>query len=79
MVPAKAKGEEGGMGSRERNEDRPSDHSLSYISAWFFCSQSWHFLTVPPNSQYYFLFLSVCVRVPFSMLKLKRKISYLRW
>jgi hypothetical protein len=79
MITMKAKGVEKGMGSRERSGDRPSDHSLSYISAWFFCSQSWHFLTVPPNSQYYFLFLSVCVRVPFSMLKLKRKISYLGW
>jgi hypothetical protein len=56
---------------RERKEDKPSDHSLSYISAWFFCSQSWHFLTVPPNSQYYFLFLSVCVHVQAPILKTK--------
>ena len=45
---------EGGMEAEE--EDVPSDHNRSYISGWDFCSHSWHFFTVPPNSQYYFLF-----------------------
>lgn len=27
----------------------------SYSFGWTFCSQSWHFLTVPPYSQYYSL------------------------
>jgi hypothetical protein len=50
-----------GRGQVEEEErDGPSDHSLSNISAWFLCSQSWHFLTVPPNSQYYFLFHLAC-------------------
>lgn len=33
----------------------PSDQRRSYISSWAFWSHSWHFLTVPPNSQYYLL------------------------
>jgi hypothetical protein len=31
----------------------PADQRRSYISLLFFSSHSWHFLTVPPYSQYY--------------------------
>jgi hypothetical protein len=37
----------------ETRQDQPCDHILWYISGWFFSSHSWHFLTVPPYSQYY--------------------------
>lgn len=33
--------------------DGPCDQITEYISGWFFSSHSWHFLTVPPYSQYY--------------------------
>lgn len=43
--------------SMERDEAAASrasaDHILSYMAGWFFSSHSWHFLTVPPYSQYY--------------------------
>lgn len=33
-------------------EGIPGDHIRVYNFGWFFSSHSWHFLTVPPYSQY---------------------------
>lgn len=42
-----------GMGWDGRAEGVvPADHMLSYRAGCFFSSHSWHFLTVPPYSQY---------------------------
>ena len=35
----------------------PCDHILEYMSGWLASSQSWHFLMVPPYSQYYLVAL----------------------
>jgi len=40
----------------EEKRDVPADQRRWYMSGWDFSSQSWHFLTVPPNSQYYLFF-----------------------
>ena len=36
----------------------PVDHILAYREGCFFSSHSWHFLTVPPYSQYYYVCVS---------------------
>lgn len=42
-----------GQGGAGREGREPGDHILAYTSGWFFSSQTWHFFTVPPYSQYW--------------------------
>ena len=42
----------------------PADHILAYREGWFFSSHSWHFLTVPPYSQYYHVRVSMLAQPP---------------
>ncbi len=39
-------------GEERGGRDEPADQIRSYISLWWLSSHSWHFLTVPPYSQY---------------------------
>lgn len=42
------------MAGEVGGEDAPDDQILSYMSGWFFSSHAWHWVTVPPYSQYYY-------------------------